>query len=89
MPETKVKFGFAQIKQQTPAWATNVFRVVLYTCAIGTIGVATFTAIPEHIKLQVAVACSQVTLFVHALSKMFGLDVKGPADQSANNGQSQ
>ena len=76
-----VKFGINAIGKPTPQWATNVFRIVLYTCAIGSIIVGTISEIPDPAKVMVLKYCSEFTLLTHAISKMFGIVIP---DQNSN-----
>lgn len=78
-----IKWGLSQIKAETPAFANWTFRIVLYVCGAAAIIVGGYTQIPKEIKLEVLQYCSETTLIVHALTRMFGLTVKGPDDGAA------
>lgn len=80
------KFGLSQIAEQTPKWATWVFRVVLYLCAIVSLYITTYDFSPETVK-EVAKICAATTVFVHGLTRMFGLTVSN--DPTASNAKDQ
>jgi hypothetical protein len=72
-------FGLNQIGKPTPATATWVFRVVLYTAAALTIISATITEIPDHVKVIIAKYSSEAVILVHAFSKLFGVPLPNDA----------
>lgn len=73
-------FGLNQVGNPTPATATWIFRIVLYACSLGTIATATFTNLPDHVKVQVAQWSSFLVVAVHLASKMFGVPLPEGAD---------
>ncbi len=73
--EGKLKFGFGQIPNRTPKWARWTFRIFFYTTGIVTSLVDIFTEIPTDVKLTITAAVLKSNLLIHALSKMFGIDV--------------
>lgn len=79
------KFGLTQILAETPKWATWVFRVVLYLAGATVIVVGSLHAIPAPVKIDIMTTCTEVTLAVHGLTKMFGLKVDDPP--AVNDGQ--
>lgn len=84
-----VKFGLGQIANQTPQFATNIFRVVLYLCAIVGVVLASFSEIPDHTKVTILKIAAEITVFVHAISRMFGIDISNdPTQQNKNNAPS-
>jgi len=74
----KTKFGFGQILSETPKWATWIFRVVLYAAGATVIIVGSLHSIPAPVKVDILTTCSEVTLAVHGLTRMFGLQVQDP-----------
>ncbi len=68
-----VKFGLGQIKNPTPKWATNVFRIVLYAAAVAGIIIGSISEIPDPVKVVILKYAAEVTLAVHALTKLFGI----------------
>jgi hypothetical protein len=68
-------FGLNQINCPTPAWATNLFRIVLYIASIGTIAIGVFTTMPDALKVHIAEASSFITIAVHLFSKMWGVQI--------------
>lgn len=78
-----MSFGFNQINNPTPATPTWIFRVVLYVCLLGNIGISTFTNLPDETKLIIVQWSSFLTLAVHAASKMFGVPLPGDAEIKA------
>lgn len=72
----KILFGFNQIKQETPAFAKWVFRVVLYAAAIGTLVVNTIPEIPDHTADLIAKYSLYAITLTHSISKMFGIKVE-------------
>lgn len=71
----QIKFGFGQLAKPTPQLATNIFRVVLYGAAIVAIVTGAISEIPDSIKVVVMKYSAEATVLVHALSKLFGVDV--------------
>lgn len=69
-----LKFGKQGVNLPTPAWATNIFRVVLYASAATTIIVTTVTEIPPAIQAVILKYCIEATTAVHLLSKLVGVD---------------
>lgn len=74
--DTVVKFGFNQITNPTPEAATKVFRFVLYTTAIINLVLTIFTEIPVEISSMIFNYSIKIVTLVHAISKMFGLEIK-------------
>lgn len=70
-----IKFGFGQLAKPTPQLATNIFRVILYAAAIIAVVLGTVSEIPATVKVIIMKYCAEATVLVHALSKMFGVDV--------------
>jgi hypothetical protein len=70
-----VKFGFGQIFKPSPQWAKNVFRTVLYTSAVVGILSGIITEVPPTVKVIVLKYSLEATAAVHALSKLFGIDI--------------
>jgi hypothetical protein len=69
------KFGFNQIGNPTPKWANWIFRIVLYGAAIVNITVIAFTDIPQPLQLLLLKYSGSAVIFVHMISKMFGIDL--------------
>ncbi len=76
-------FGFGQLNKPTPATATWLFRVVLYVCMLGNLGISSFTSMKPETKLKIMEASSFLTLAVHSASKMFGVPLPDEADVKA------
>lgn len=76
-------FGLNQINNPTPASATWVFRIVLYVASLGTIAIASFTNLPDHVKVHIASLSSFATLAVHLASKTFGIPLPDDAKVKA------
>ncbi len=72
-------FGFNQIQKPTPASVTWFFRVVLYVCLLGNIGISSFTSMKPETKLKIVELSSFFTLAVHSASKMFGIPLPDEA----------
>jgi hypothetical protein len=70
-----VRFGIGQITNPTPQLAKNIFRVVLYAAAIVNIVMLNIPSIPEETKVQIMGYSSMATVIVHAISKLFGIDI--------------
>jgi len=70
-----VKFGIGQITNPTPQLAKNVFRVVLYAAVVVNIVIINVPTIPDHIKVQILSYAGMATGLVHAISKLFGIDI--------------
>ena len=68
-------FGLNQIKNPTPLWAKNVFRVVLYTAAAVNIVLDIVTEIPPEVKVLIAKYSLYLVTGVHSFSKLFGIDI--------------
>ena len=73
-------FGFNQINKPTPATITWLFRVVLYVCLLGNIGISSFTTMKPETKLKIVELSSFFTLAVHSASKMFGIPLPDNAE---------
>jgi len=78
--QVKTTFGLGQIGNSTPKWAKWIFRIVLYLCsgsilAITTLNVGRLGMNSEDIKDTVALL-SFITVAVHALSRMVGVEIK-------------
>jgi len=86
MPVTK--FGFSQFWNQTPMWATWVFRVVLYLCVIAIVFVNTYTSLPANLKQIISIYAAQTIAFVHLITKMFGLTMPNISGDPTNNSPS-
>lgn len=83
MPEEVTKFGPKQIGNPTPQWATNVFRIALYTAGVTTIIIGTFTSIPPTIKAEIMQYCVEGVIAIHAISKLFGITIQNdPTSQN-------
>lgn len=82
MPETK--FGISQIKNATPAWATNIFRIALYTGGIITILVGSFSQIPAPLKATIMEYTTSAIMVVHAISKLFGISIPDDPTNNSN-----
>ncbi len=76
-------FGFGQLNKPTPATATWLFRVVLYVCMLGNLGISSFTSMKPETKLKIVELSSFFTLAVHSASKMFGVPLPDEADVKA------
>jgi hypothetical protein len=76
----KVTFGIPSLLKDTPAFATWIFRVVLYLAMGTSFVVLTFTEIPPHMQIVIARVCAEVVMTVHGLTRMFGIEVKTPTD---------
>lgn len=70
-----VKFGFNQINNPTPKWAKVVFRVFFYVTGLSTIILDIFTEIPLATKLLILGIVVKSNMLVHAVSKLFGVDI--------------
>lgn len=70
-----VKFGFNQLSNPTPQWAKVAFRIFFYVTGLSTIVLDIFTEIPAHTKLLILGIVVKSNLFVHAVSKLFGVDI--------------
>lgn len=68
-------FGFGQIGNITPQWARTTFRVFFYVTGISTVILDIFTEIPPDIKLVINSSVIKANLLVHAISKMFGINL--------------
>ena len=66
-------WGLNQISNPTPAFATWLFRIVLYVANLGNLAIISFTNMPDHTKITIVAVSSFVTLAVHSASKMFGV----------------
>lgn len=73
-------FGLNQISKPTPATATWIFRIVLYVCLLGNIGITSFTDMKPETKLKIVELSSFFTLAVHGASKMFGIPLPDDAE---------
>ena len=72
---TTTRFGVNQIGNPTPQWATNIFRIVLYTAAAANIVVLTVTQIPPDVQKTIAQISIEAVTLVHALSKLLGVTI--------------
>jgi hypothetical protein len=69
------KFGIGQIGNTTPKWAQVSFRIFFYATGIATVILDIYTEIPSDIKLMINSEVIKANLLVHAISKMFGINV--------------
>lgn len=76
--DTTVKVGLNQVTKPTPQLATNIFRIVLYAAFVVNIVLATFADIPNEIKDIAGRYSIEIVTLVHALTKLFGLNVEEP-----------
>jgi len=74
--ETVVKFGLGQVGNTTPQWTKKVFRIVLYTATALTLVTQIVTEIPVEISSIITKYSIEAVALVHALSKLFGVEVK-------------
>lgn len=70
-----IKFGIAQIANPTPQVAKNIFRIVLYAAVIVNIIILNVPTIPDALKVQILAYAGMATGLVHAISKLFGIDI--------------
>lgn len=70
-----VKAGLGQITNPTPQFAKNIFRIVLYAAVIVNIVILNVPTIPDHYKVQILAYAGMATGLVHAISKLFGIDI--------------
>src|SRR6516164_748375 len=73
-------FGVNQKSKATPATATWIFRIVLYVCMLGNVGISSFTSMKPETKLKIVELSSFLTLAVHSASKMFGVPLPDNAE---------
>lgn len=78
---TVVKFGFDQITNPTPDLATKIFRAILYAAVIVNILLGIFTDIPAELSGTIASYSIKIVAAVHAISKLFGRELKVPGQQ--------
>lgn len=93
------KFGFGQLSNPTPKWAKVIFRIFFYATGIATVILDIFTEIPMDVKLMINSGVIKANLLVHAVSKMFGVDISefssssfrtaAPLDQEVQNMRNQ
>ena len=74
--EKTVKFGLEQLKNPTPQWAQNVFRVVLLLTTAVAAWVAGTALIPENYKLEVMLVLKCIDPVIWGLSRFLGVEDK-------------
>ena len=74
--ETVVKFGLGQVGKTTPIWAKNLFRIVLYGAMTLTLVTQIVTEIPVEISTAIAKYSIEAVALVHAITKLWGVDIK-------------
>ena len=80
MKKETTTFGFGQIGNHTPSWATWIFRVLLWifsfaTLAINTLNVSRLGLNDLDVKDTTALLALLI-LGAHSLSRMVGVEVK-------------
>lgn len=60
----------------TPAWATWVFRLVLWGSGFAIFTICNDTRLPAEFRVTVALYCTGVTNLVHIVTKAIGVKVE-------------
>lgn len=63
------------INKPTPNWARWTFRIFFYASSLTVIVLDIFTEIPPDVKLKISTIVIKANLFVHAISRLFGVDM--------------
>jgi hypothetical protein len=69
-------FGFGQIGNMTPNWAQWAFRIFFYGSQIVTLYLTMMSKLPAETKLEVLGWLAFLSMVVHILSRMVGVDSK-------------
>jgi len=80
--KTSIQFGVSQIQNPTPLWAKYAFRVVFLLLSIAVFMVSDYPDINESLKLLLLKWFSGINMLVWGLSKMFGVEENGNADDT-------
>lgn len=72
-------WSFKHIPKTTPEFAKWAFRGVLYGLGVINLVLMIFTDIPVEIRNVVGRYSIEIVMFVHGVSKMFGIEVEDPA----------
>lgn len=80
--KTSIQFGVSQIQNPTPLWAKYAFRIVFLLLSIAVFMVSDYPDINESLKLLLLKWFSGINMLVWGLSKMFGVEEKGNADDT-------
>jgi len=80
--KTNIQFGVSQIQKPTPKWAKYTFRIVFLLLSIAVFMVSDYPGINEDMKRLLLKWFSGTNMLVWGISKMFGVEENGNADDS-------
>lgn len=80
--KTNFQFGVSQIQNPTPLWAKYTFRIIFLLLSISVFMVSDYPGISESLKFLLLKWFSGINMLVWGLSKMFGVEEIGNADDT-------
>lgn len=80
--KTNFQFGVSQIQKPTPVWAKYTFRVIFLLLSVAVFMVSDYPGINDGLKLLLLKWFSGVNMLIWGLSKLFGVEENGTADDS-------
>jgi hypothetical protein len=69
-------FTVKALKNQTPAWANNMFRITFILTSALTIFLAGTNLFSEEVKYETMLALKTLDAVIYGLSKMFGIEIQ-------------